>query len=259
MADPFIFYSRDEEGRFETHATEAAARRDAEEILDNCQEQASDSGWPEGIGDIEWGRLVPLGECVASNKRESDRSDFDYLVDYNLKDLADPTAIADEKRDESRDAWLIWNRGVITVSYAFDPVEAGIRSSERYVPASELEAERAVHEETKRRLEAERAEANDKIAQISSVCHRIASENHALSLRLDAETAARKEAERKLDALTRWRKQSEEPCPIVDAYLQRRVIGELRVEKSDPRALNSDHEYRHTPESLDAMEKAKSE
>lgn len=129
MADQF--YSRDEEGRFETHETEAAARRDAEEILDNCQEQASDSGWPEGTGDIEWGRLVPLGECVASNKRESDRSDFDYLVDYNLKDLADPTAIADE---------LIWNRGVITVSYAFDPVEAGIRSSERYVPASELEA-----------------------------------------------------------------------------------------------------------------------
>lgn len=86
------FYSRDEEGNFETHKTEAEARRDAEEILENCQEAASDDGWPEGTCYIEWGRLVPLGECVASNERESDRSDFDYLVDYNLKDLPDPTA-----------------------------------------------------------------------------------------------------------------------------------------------------------------------
>lgn len=84
------YYSRDEEGRFETHETEAAARRDAEEILGNCQEEASDNGWPEGTGDVEWGRLVPLGECVASNERESDRSDFDYLIDYNIKDLPDP-------------------------------------------------------------------------------------------------------------------------------------------------------------------------
>lgn len=87
-----LFYSRDEESRFETHGTEAEARRCAEEILDTCQEEASDNGWPEGTGDIEWGRLIPLGECVASNERESYRSDFDYLIDYNLKDLADPDA-----------------------------------------------------------------------------------------------------------------------------------------------------------------------
>jgi uncharacterized protein YPO0396 len=90
MADQF--YARDEDGRFETHSTETAARRNAGEMLDNCQENASDSGWPEGTGGIEWGRLVPLGECIASNERESDNPEFDYMIDYNLKDLPDPVA-----------------------------------------------------------------------------------------------------------------------------------------------------------------------
>jgi len=87
-----LYYSRDEEGQFETHETEAAARHDAEVILGNCQEEACDRGWPEGTCDIEWGRLVPLGECVANNERESSNLDFDYMADYNLKDLPDPIA-----------------------------------------------------------------------------------------------------------------------------------------------------------------------
>jgi hypothetical protein len=127
---------------------------------------------------------------------------------------------------------------------------------------AELEAERAAHLAT------------------SEQCHLLANENHSLSLRLSAETAARKEAERKLrdeeerhaalqsrcyegfpsvsdgifdalreaerklDALTRWRPQGSD-------YLHASVRALCATRNGD--------EYRHTPESLDAMEKAKSD
>ena len=100
-----LYYTRDEEGQFETHETEAAARCNAEEILDMCHEDSSSSGWPAGTGNIEWGRLIPLGECVASNERESDNPEFDYLIDYNLQDLADPTA-APQGELEAAQKWI---------------------------------------------------------------------------------------------------------------------------------------------------------
>jgi hypothetical protein len=44
------------------------------------------------------------------------------------------------KRDESKDVWVIWDRGITEIVFHFDPEEAGIHSAERYVPAPELEA-----------------------------------------------------------------------------------------------------------------------
>jgi len=64
----------------------------------------------------------------------------------------------------------------------------------------------------------------------------------------------RQEAERKLGALTRWKKQSDEPCPVPNLIIVRATAGSSPVHVYGE-YLNPDSRWRHTPESLDAMEK----
>ena len=82
------FYSYDPELGFEVHDTEADARSEAEATLEHYADQAPE-GWHENVSDIEWGRMIPLGECVQINTREAkEGSGFDCMCDYTLKPLA---------------------------------------------------------------------------------------------------------------------------------------------------------------------------
>jgi hypothetical protein len=82
----------------------------------------------------------------------------------------------------------------------------------------------------------------------------------ALRQQLTSETAARKEAERKLDALTRWRRQSDEPCPdlgeLIHVLVTDNILDALRVTSSHASIYNY---WRFTPESLEAAEKVGSD
>jgi hypothetical protein len=69
----------------------------------------------------------------------------------------------------------------------------------------------------------------------------------------------RQEAERKLDALTRWRKQSEEPCPNVLTDVEYSQDGTGTDGKCCYYDLEGETYWRHTPESFAAMEKAKTD
>lgn len=112
----------------------------------------------------------------------------------------------------------------------------------------QLEAERAAHEETRATLDNE----------ISS--HESTRFLHADSTKqLSAERAARKEAERKLDALTRWRLQSEEPCPNTGEWIEYKDSGDRLCSTRLGKNLGGHCRWRFTPESLAAMEKAKSD
>jgi hypothetical protein len=85
-------------------------------------------------------------------------------------------------------------------------------------------------------------------------------EQHRKTIKsLTSETAARKEAERRLDALTRWRKHSEEPCPDVLADVEYSQDGTGTDGKCCYFDIEDGTYWRHTPESLVAMKKAKSD
>jgi hypothetical protein len=137
-----------------------------------------------------------------------------------------------------------WRASAYGKQQSIDALEAVVRMRER-----SLEDERAAHEETKRTVE---------LLQSAEI---YGPKNLAmLQEQLASETAARKEAERKLDALTRWRLQSDEPCPMRDPcqiFSARDGSGRY-VEKMILRAacnMNQTDHWRHTPESLAAMEK----
>jgi hypothetical protein len=65
------FYSIDEEGQLETHATAKDARDAAESALE-C-----DGEWDEGVGGVEWGVLVPFQEARETDRVEPDENSDD--------------------------------------------------------------------------------------------------------------------------------------------------------------------------------------
>ena len=59
------FYCVDEDGQLQEFDTEKEAREYAEGSLEYCRD-ASVDGWPEMTECIEYGRLVPIATCVAT-------------------------------------------------------------------------------------------------------------------------------------------------------------------------------------------------
>jgi hypothetical protein len=103
-----IFYHRGPDGEFETYEIEEDARNEAEALLEQLQDEAIDNGWHENMGDLEWGRLIPLCECVQGPERPSDNPDFAYICDYSLKDLPDPYAALQKRVAELETAaWAL--------------------------------------------------------------------------------------------------------------------------------------------------------
>jgi hypothetical protein len=108
-------------------------------------------------------------------------------------------------------------------------------------------------------LEAERASrsrATDEANELARACESVRRE-----LETETTATARKEAERKLDALTRWNLTSETPCPItgIDQMVSWSADCSDISGTCFPINLDESDYWRHTPESLDAMEKAKSD
>jgi hypothetical protein len=88
LKDRILYYSIDDEGHIEVFNDEAGARNDAEQAIEDCLDL--DSGWSEGTEHIEYGIMITLGEAKQTNLRESEDSNFDYVCEYILDDLAAP-------------------------------------------------------------------------------------------------------------------------------------------------------------------------
>jgi len=135
-----------------------------------------------------------------------------------------------------------------SVKETLDRLMREVEHSDIFRLNRELETERAAHAETKKER---------------NYFHDHATKNAEL---LTSETSARQEAERELDALTRWRLNLTEPCPElpartplvvrIDPEHEGAYVEKIHVFRSH---MSPNSIYRHTPESLDATEKAGSD
>ena len=86
------WYAYDPDAGYEEYTSADLAKASAEASLDKCRDLAPD-GWPEGVEQIAWGRLIPYGVVQQTNVVEPEddetgrckREDFACLCDYELK------------------------------------------------------------------------------------------------------------------------------------------------------------------------------
>lgn len=77
------WFSYDPEDGFETHATEADARKRAMESIDYAHED----GWGEHVTGICWGEIKEEAFECGPREPAPDGSEFDEITDYKLRPL----------------------------------------------------------------------------------------------------------------------------------------------------------------------------
>lgn len=82
-----LYFSYDPEDGFELHATEAEARKRADEIMEACSDYAADDGWPDNMSEVCWGEVRQVACLVAT--RPSEDSRFDYYEEWDLRDTSE--------------------------------------------------------------------------------------------------------------------------------------------------------------------------
>lgn len=98
MVKPWFSYDHEGDG-IVFHETAEAARKAAENSLDNCRDEAGSDGWPEGVSWIGWGAVhewvqqterKPWREYLIEDRgydpEEADEScgDFEEYANYEL-------------------------------------------------------------------------------------------------------------------------------------------------------------------------------
>ena len=78
------WYSQGPGGEFDLHTKAEDARAAAESMLEHYEDRAADDGWPEDIGDLEWGRLVPCEVAKIEERPAPEGSGFDAHWDVTL-------------------------------------------------------------------------------------------------------------------------------------------------------------------------------
>lgn len=116
---PFRWFSYDGQS-FETHDTEAAAMKSAEEAFESCREEAPD-GWPDEVEQICWGVVTQeVEETLRRTRRDDDPCSriCDEFVDYALMPaLKSPakTAASDETKKASKGIGALAEGVTVTV------------------------------------------------------------------------------------------------------------------------------------------------
>lgn len=85
-SQPQVWFSHDEQGDFQYHATAEEARAEAEKALGYCEDCAGDpdQGWPENTGQVCWGRVMQRAECI-SREPAPEGSRFNETAEYALE------------------------------------------------------------------------------------------------------------------------------------------------------------------------------
>jgi hypothetical protein len=130
---PDGWYSYGDTG-YETHATAAEARQNAQDMLELYREDA-DGEWPDGVEHVEWGRIVPFGWTV--EVPDPDRED---VSDYQLREDALDTATGPtfELQDgrSNRERGPLWE-----LAGAADWTAADLRRLQQLAPGERFELE----------------------------------------------------------------------------------------------------------------------
>lgn len=94
------YYSYDPEEGFDEHATSEAAECAACRALGGFRGDADEDGWPSGVADIHWGRLLPLGMSAGTEGTDEYGEPW---IDYHLSTQPDELAHLRTERDTLRD------------------------------------------------------------------------------------------------------------------------------------------------------------
>jgi len=154
--------------------------------------------------------------------------------------------------------------GKLSAAELFRPIDRVVFDS----LLEDLTSESVAHAITKRELESERAARQKAEAELASetfACHGWVAKCKALEASVMQVNSERQDAREKLtsaletiDALTRWRLQSEEPCPQFPVEIPFDMQDEQRTYYCRADSLNvpARWNWRFTPESWEAARKA---
>jgi hypothetical protein len=81
--NPGEWYTYDPEDGYERFKTEAEAEAHAEAVLSGYRDESSE-GWHDAVGDIEYGRLIPVKYAMQVDRHDTPEGDFDFVCNYVL-------------------------------------------------------------------------------------------------------------------------------------------------------------------------------